>query len=319
MTSRSSWHRSRRTPIPRDRPPPEQQEFLRETSVDHAGRGRPQLLGPRRALPAVSSAAPQARAAQAAAAPASAANPVVQWNRFLLGIQATPGAQPATVHPTYDLALMHTAIYDAVVAIHHSATPYLPFVHVDRRRLGRGRCRRGRARHARAPLPRAAALDRPAVPAALRRPADGARKTAGIRAGRLAAAQLFAHRANDGSAATPARAPARPRPGDYQPTPPAFAAPVFTHWPRVTPFVLRRANSSGRRPAAVYEPRVRRRARRRSSASVPRPARRARPTRRRSACSGTRRSGRPGTGSRRRLARPPRDDRRTRGRSPRST
>ena len=83
------------------------------------------------ALPAASSAAPEARAAQGAPPAASAANPVVQWNRFLLGIQATPGAQPATVHPTYDLALMHTAIYDAVVAIHHSATPYLPFVHVN--------------------------------------------------------------------------------------------------------------------------------------------------------------------------------------------
>ena len=75
------------------------------------------------ALPAVSDAAPQARAAQAAPPAGSAADPVVQWNRFLLGIQATPGAQPATVHPTYELALMHTAIYDAVVAIHHSATP----------------------------------------------------------------------------------------------------------------------------------------------------------------------------------------------------
>jgi len=66
------------------------------------------------ALPAVSSAARQARAAQAAPPAATTANPVVQWNRILLGIQATPGAQPATVHPTYGLALMHTAIYDAV-------------------------------------------------------------------------------------------------------------------------------------------------------------------------------------------------------------
>jgi hypothetical protein len=49
------------------------------------------------------------------------ADPVVAWNQFLLGIQATPGAQPATVHATYDLAIMHAAIYDAVAAIDHSA------------------------------------------------------------------------------------------------------------------------------------------------------------------------------------------------------
>ncbi len=78
--------------------------------------------------------------------------------------------------------------------------------------------------------------------AALAQTHDGVRKTRGIRAGRLAAAQLFAHRANDGSGAVPVALGPDLRPGVYQPTPPAFAAPVFTHWPQVTPFVLRRAN-----------------------------------------------------------------------------
>ena len=48
----------------------------------------------------------------------------MQWNQLLLNLQATPGAQPATTHPTYELAIMHAAIYDAVVSIHHSAPPY---------------------------------------------------------------------------------------------------------------------------------------------------------------------------------------------------
>ena len=43
-------------------------------------------------------------------------------------LQATPGAQPATVHPTYDLAIMHTAIYDAVVVDRPRGAPYLPRV-----------------------------------------------------------------------------------------------------------------------------------------------------------------------------------------------
>jgi hypothetical protein len=52
-------------------------------------------------------------------------NPVVQWNRILLVIVRTPGAQPATVHPTRSFAIMHAAIYDAVNAIDRTHRPYL--------------------------------------------------------------------------------------------------------------------------------------------------------------------------------------------------
>jgi len=36
----------------------------------------------------------------ASADPSAPVNPVVQWNRTLLAIVRTPGAQPATIHPT---------------------------------------------------------------------------------------------------------------------------------------------------------------------------------------------------------------------------
>ena len=52
-------------------------------------------------------------------------NPVVQWNRALLVIVRTPGAQPATVHPTRSFAIMHVTIYDAVNAIDRKHRPYL--------------------------------------------------------------------------------------------------------------------------------------------------------------------------------------------------
>ena len=42
---------------------------------------------------------------------------VVDWNRELLSILRTPGAQPATIHPTRSFAILHAAIYDAVVSI----------------------------------------------------------------------------------------------------------------------------------------------------------------------------------------------------------
>jgi hypothetical protein len=53
------------------------------------------------------------------------ANPVIEWNRTLLVIVRTKGAQPATVHPTRSFAIMHAAIYDAVNAIDRSHESYL--------------------------------------------------------------------------------------------------------------------------------------------------------------------------------------------------
>src|SRR3954470_15089041 len=76
-------------------------------------------------LPAASVAAPVEHHAPAAGAP----DPVLAWNGFLLDLQATPGVQPATVHPTYELAILHAAIDDAVVSIDHGSAPYLTSVH----------------------------------------------------------------------------------------------------------------------------------------------------------------------------------------------
>src|SRR6201988_3444826 len=50
---------------------------------------------------------------------------VIQWNKTLLVIVRTPGAQSATVHPTRSFAIMHAAIYDAVNAIDGTHKPYL--------------------------------------------------------------------------------------------------------------------------------------------------------------------------------------------------
>jgi hypothetical protein len=50
---------------------------------------------------------------------------VVQWNKTLLVIVRTPGAQPTTIHPTRSFAIMHGAIYDAVNAIDATHKPYL--------------------------------------------------------------------------------------------------------------------------------------------------------------------------------------------------
>src|SRR6266702_3592357 len=59
----------------------------------------------------------------------SSVDEVIQWNKTLLTILRTPGAQPATVHPTRSFAILHAAIYDAVNSINTTHEPYL--VRVD--------------------------------------------------------------------------------------------------------------------------------------------------------------------------------------------
>src|SRR3954451_11903311 len=131
----------------------------------------------------------------AAAPVAPSANPVVEWNRALLGILRTPGAQPATVHPTRSLALLHAAIYDAVVSIDHSAPPYR--VSVD--------APRGASRPAAADAAAATVLDAlfPSMSAStdaqeqreLSALGGGDRVRAGVQAGRAVAERLLALRA----------------------------------------------------------------------------------------------------------------------------
>src|ERR1700730_18612009 len=67
-------------------------------------------------------------AANLAPAMAQATKPVsqvVEWNQTLLVIVRTPGAQPATIHPTRSFAILHAAIYDAVNTIDRTHRPYL--------------------------------------------------------------------------------------------------------------------------------------------------------------------------------------------------
>src|SRR3984893_17217299 len=56
---------------------------------------------------------------------AGSVDEVEQWNKTLLTNVRTPGAQPATIHPTRSFAIMHAAIYDAVNAIDATHKPYL--------------------------------------------------------------------------------------------------------------------------------------------------------------------------------------------------
>jgi hypothetical protein len=191
------------------------------------------------ALPATSVAATSARAAQDAA---PAADPVIQWNRFLLNVQKTPGDQPATVHPTYELAMLHAAIHDAVVTIDHSGLRYLTHVHAVQGASVAAAADAAAHDTLVKLYPSLRASIDPQYAALLARVPAGPRKVLGVRVGQRVAAQLLARRADDGSSASPLPFQPGTQAGDYQLTPPAFALPVFTHWPQVKPFVIRRAD-----------------------------------------------------------------------------
>jgi membrane-associated phospholipid phosphatase len=180
-----------------------------------------------------------ASTAQFAVSPTQSVNQVIEWNRTLLVIVRTSGAQPGTIHSTRSFAILHAAIYDSVNNIVGQFTPYL--VHLA---------------DVSPKTSQAAAVDQAAhdvlvslYPAFqttldtelqqdLAQIADGKPKTDAIAVGQTVAAEILAFRANDGSGVTPP--PYKPKnvPGYYQLTPPDFTPADFTHWGDVSPFAI---------------------------------------------------------------------------------
>jgi membrane-associated phospholipid phosphatase len=168
--------------------------------------------------------------------------PVIDWNQILLGIVNTPGAQPATIQPTRNFAILHTAIYDAVNSIDRTHEPDL--VSILAPRGASETAAADAAAHTalvglypaqEAPLDTDFATEIAKVPA-------GATRDEGVRVGNAAAAALLADRADDGSAVAAPPFVAGTAPGDYRSTPANFPTPLFTTWGQVTPFVLDRAS-----------------------------------------------------------------------------
>jgi membrane-associated phospholipid phosphatase len=164
---------------------------------------------------------------------------VIAWNQELLKILLTPGAQPATVHPTRSYAMLHAAIDDAIVSITRDTSPLLVSVNAAHEaRPDAAAIEAGRATLTalypsfKAELAQLADSQLATIP-------DGADKQHGIQVGDGSAAKILQLRANDGSAIVPPPFTPGNQPGNYRSTPPNFPAPVFTNWGAVTPFVLK--------------------------------------------------------------------------------
>jgi len=179
-----------------------------------------------------------------AAIPAAAetVNPVIQWNRTLLKIVRTLGAQPATIHATRSFAILHAAIYDAVNAIDQTHKPYLVRLSGASHDASQDAAADAAAHKVLVKLYPSfqTTLDAQfqelltAIP-------DSQDKTEGIDIGQRVADEILAIRSNDGSNVLPPPFVPVNVPGTYQLTPPNFKPAQFTHWSHVTPFAIESA------------------------------------------------------------------------------
>jgi hypothetical protein len=174
----------------------------------------------------------------------NAVNQVVSWNATLLTIIRTPGAQPATVHPTHSFAIMHCAIYDAVNAVDGTHKSYLVRLSGVSRSASQDAAAASSAHEVLIKLyPVFQAKLDAQLEQSLALIPDGPDKTEGITIGETVADQILAVRSNDGSNAPPIKFVFVDAAGAYQSTPPNFPPqPQFTNWSHVTPFALESAN-----------------------------------------------------------------------------
>jgi hypothetical protein len=174
---------------------------------------------------------------------APSANPVIEWNRTLLVIVRTPGAQPATVHSTRNFAILHVSIFDAVNNIAGTYSPYRVRLSNVSRRASQPAAADQAAHDVLVALyPAFQTTVDAQLQQDLAQIPEGQDKTDGVAVGQAVAVQILAFRSTDGSSATPPVYVPGNQPGDYQFTPPNFAPADFTQWPQVTPFAIARAD-----------------------------------------------------------------------------
>jgi hypothetical protein len=174
---------------------------------------------------------------------AQSVNPVIEWNRTLLVIVRTPGAQSPTIHSTRNFAMLHAAIFDAVNNIDRDFEPYaVRDRHVSRRASAQAAADQAAHDVLISLYPAFAAMLDSQLQRDLEPIPYGSDKADGIEEGQHVAAAILALRSNDGSALTPPPFVPKSQPGSYQLTPPNFAPADFIQWPQVTPFALGRAN-----------------------------------------------------------------------------
>src|SRR5260370_4521508 len=144
-------------------------------------------------------------------------NPAIEWNRTLLSIVRTPGAQPPTIHSTRNFAILHAAIFDAVDHLHRTFKPYaVRLSHVSRRASPQAAADQAAHDVLVSIYPAFAALLDSELQQHLEQIPSGRDKADGIEVGEAVAASILALRSGDGSAGSLPPFRHLTQPGRYQ-------------------------------------------------------------------------------------------------------
>lgn len=160
---------------------------------------------------------------------------VLDWNRILLDAVRTDRTAPPQA--SRRMAIVQTAVFDAVNSIDPQYTPYVGFLHAHPEASREAAVAAAAHDTLVSLFPAQKATFDAAYSNALASIVDGTSETNGVAAGAAAAAAILARRAQDGSGDT-VNYVAGTDPGDWRPTPPGFLAPVLPQWPGVDPWVM---------------------------------------------------------------------------------
>jgi len=174
-----------------------------------------------------------------------AADAVVEWNSVLLDAIRTDRAAPPVAARA--MAIVHTAIHDAVNSIEHCYQLYAQSFVAHPQASVPAAVAAAAERTLTALFPAQHATFAARLQSALSTIPDGIRESQGIAAGQNAADQILALRAGDGAFNVVDYQP-RVEPGRWRPTPASFLPSLLPQWPEVTPFSLNSGDQF--RPAA---------------------------------------------------------------------
>lgn len=170
---------------------------------------------------------------------------VIEWNQVLLDAIRTDRTAPPIA--SRDMAIVHTAIFDAVNSIDRQYAPYATSVVVHPRASKEAAAVSAAYETLISIFPAQKATFDAKYAAALAAIPDGKAETDGVNAGKAVASQILSLRATDGSSTTVTYTPGTD-PGDWRPTPPGLQSAVLPQWPNVHPWAM--TSGSQFRPVA---------------------------------------------------------------------
>jgi hypothetical protein len=161
---------------------------------------------------------------------------VIEWNQAVL--DAIRADKPSIGPETRDLAIVQTAIYDAVNAIDHTASVFRVHAHGNGAASPVAAAAAAGLVTASALFPGDTAIFQATYQASLANVPNGLAKTRGIALGTSVGEKTLTSRANDGASAVVSYTPGT-APGDWRPTLPKLAPAQTPQWGNVTPFALK--------------------------------------------------------------------------------